>query len=126
MTYGCIEFVTTSKFRISFNTYDQILTILHPKNRHGVAAKYDIPEASAQQMTEGSTGRALKSSAGGLIAGGTFLPVVGTIYGIGRGIANARAATIHIVGPEVDIAIETTWKRQARQLVAAINGTTAY
>lgn len=120
----------TSKLIATYDGRAQSLSIWKPRSFQPdeLVARYELAgkNAVAEQAVDFNAGRTLKASAGGLLAGATFLPVVGTVYGVGRAMKNARAATIRICGDGIDIALETTQKDLATQLVNEINGTVAY
>ena len=69
-----------------------------------------------------SAGRALKASAGGLVAGATFLPVVGTIYGVGRAMKNYRQAWVRLTADNDTISFECP-KHDALALQDLLNDT---
>ena len=75
----------------------------------------------AEMISRGTPGKALKASAGGLLAGATIFPVVGTVYGIARGISRARAVAVSMVGDGINWAFETHDRAGAMHFVNTIN-----
>lgn len=109
---------SVSRHLVSYSPDAQRLSV-HGGSEYDLAGKNPRADLSYQV----SAARAVKASAGGLVAGATILPVVGTAYGLARGFKSAKIARLHIFADDLNLVIETTDKLAAQKLADAINRT---
>ena len=125
-----IRLETLEKNILAYYIDSEILTVTKPGkwgNCDEVIAKESLAGKNVrpEMISRGTPGKALKASAGGLIAGATVLPAVGTIYGVARAATSARAVAVSLVGNGINFVFETHDRTGAMHFANTINNASA-
>lgn len=125
-----IQIETVEGYILTYSADDEILSVIKPGrfgNRDQLVAEECLANknVTAEMITKGTAGKALRASAGGLIAGATVLPVIGTVYGVARAAKRTKAAAVSMVGDGINWQFETHDTAAASHFTNTINWQTS-